>query len=383
MEETRKELLELYFKYKDYNFVEKYKNLSSKNTSNKYSKGWGFYAGLYEPSFVLEALVTNASIGKEVLNTNKGYEYKYFFDENGKVIMSERGDKELNFYFYSNKCLEYVFCDKENKLHKISKTFYDENGKITKHIETDNIYNGLSDTFRFEKQIFNYEKEITYIDIYTFIPAIKINNIYLNDDNLNRFTQNRIKFRKYKIIDNIIYSLDDNNVVKSYWPIRFKIVDGKKMNVPLPKKVPIFKIIENNMKKILTDWKNIDKSVIWINCESLNLSMQYTTIKENIEEKWNIAFYDDNEFFIFDNNEHLQIFEDLLFNNECNIDDLIDESPYFVEKMVKIIKKLRKENYIADNCVIILSALEISDMTIKIAKKINDKQQILDFLNLL
>ena len=60
---------------------------------------------------------------------------------------------------------------------------------------------------------------------------------------------------------------------------------------------------------------------------------------------------------------------DLLFNNGCNIDDLINESDYFVSKMNKIIEELRKEGYIADDITVILSNLEISDKTLEILKK--------------
>lgn len=68
--------------------------------------------------------------------------------------------------------------------------------------------------------------------------------------------------------------------------------------------------------------------------------------------------------------------DDLLFNNGCNIDDLINESDYFVSKMNKIIEELRKEGYIADDITVILSNLEISDKTLEILKKINNKETI-------
>ena len=44
--------------------------------------------------------------------------------------------------------------------------------------------------------------------------------------------------------------------------------------------------------------------------------------------------------------------------------------------MIKIIKELRKEGYIADDITVILSNLEISDKTLEIVKKINNKETI-------
>ena len=154
----------------------------------------------------------------------------------------------------------------------------------------------------------------------------------------------------------------------------------KKVNVPLPKPVPIFKIIKENMIKILNEWKNINPSVIWINCESPDLEMQYTTLKEDCEEKWNIAFYDANEKEILEDKSHVQVLEDLLFNHNCDPDDLIYED-YFVSKMIKIIKELRKEGYFLDTTAVILSDLEISENTFEIAKKINKKEIIKGFFN--
>ena len=86
--------------------------------------------------------------------------------------------------------------------------------------------------------------------------------------------------------------------------------------------------------------------------------------------------YEANEEKIFSDLNHPQVLDDLLFNNGCNIDDLINGSDYFVNKMIKIIKELRKEGYIADDITVILSNLEISDKTLEILKKINNKETI-------
>ena len=100
----------------------------------------------------------------------------------------------------------------------------------------------------------------------------------------------------------------------------------------------------------------------------------YRYADSNLYEALNL-----NEEKIFDDLNHPQVLDDLLFNNGCNTDDLINESDYFVNKMIKIIKELRKEGYITDDTAVILSDLEISDNTLEIAKKMNKKETIKGF----
>ena len=373
MEKIRQELYNVYLKYKDFDFMNYYFEVSKNNTNNKYSKGLGFIAGLYEPSFVDEMRCSNASIGKEIKKIDKGYDYKYYFNENNRIILSEKNLsgklRYINFYFFIENYLEFIHYEVNSGIYSLSKSYYDDNERICRHIEI-GIFDkyDICDNTIYAEHLFKYEEKITYVtEIRHYNPPQ-----WLIGDRFRRTTE----ITNMKIIDNILYYLDDNLNVKQFHPIRFKIVDGKKVNVKLPKRVPIFKIIKENIIKILDKWKNIDKSVIWINCESSNLEMQYTTLKENNEKKWNIAYYEANEEKIFSDLNHPQVLDDLLFNNGCNIDDLINESDYFVSKMIKIIKELRKEEYIADDITVILSNLEISDKTLEIVKKINNKETI-------
>ncbi len=373
MENIPKQLYEVYAQYRDFDFLGYYKEIAAANTNNKYSKGLGFHAGLYEPSYVMEMRVTNCTIGKEVKRIDNGYDYKYYFDEQDRILLSEKYVAQkfgnLNFYFYSEGVCEYILYDvKRQTINALSISYYDDLGRITRYLEAKYWGNDFQDAL-YEEQVYRYEDDKTYIT----------ETEYKDPSERFKWLKQKVVTTNMMIEGNMLYYLDEDGRVNSYYPIRFKIVDGKKVSVPLPKKVPVFKIIKENMINILSKWKDTDKSVIWILCESTDLVMQYTTLQADCEEKWNIAFYETDEEEIFTDKRHVQVLEDLLFNNGCDTDDLINGSDYFVSKMIRIVKDLRKEGCIPADVAVIVSALEISDNTINIAKKINQKEIIRGF----
>lgn len=385
MEKVQKELHELFAKYVDFDFICYYHEIAKNNTNNKYSKGSGFHAGLYELSYVEEMITTNSTIGNEIRKIDSGYDYKYYFDENNRIILSEKYVNQkleyLNFYFYyGNACvLISYFLGKlvgfrKHPLFFICKSDYDESNRIIRYVESNLKGGDVYDASSYEEHLFRYDDETTYV---TRKKYHNTGDWAERECFLNKFyRKGDVEITDMMIKESVMYILNDEGEIKRFYPIRFKLVNGKKVNVPLPKKVHIFKIIKENMINILSKWKDIDKSVIWILCESTDLVMQYTTLKTDCEEKWNIAFYDADEEKVITDNNHIQVLEDLLFNNDCDINDLLCEGVYFVERMTKIIKELRKEGYISDDTAVILSDLEISEKTFEIAKKINKKETI-------
>ena len=391
MELTKIELFELYEKYANFDFESVFGEISQNNLSIKYSRGGILFpAGVYAPSYVEEMMITNCNVGKEIENPSGGFDFKYYFDDKDRIVLSEKyldgRLSYLNFYFYSGDACDFIFYNyKAKHICTIGKSFYDESGKIIRYIQLDGISRLDKDgykTSKREEQLFRYEDDVVYITTKKYYP--------FHDNELERalyaqynkpFTFDKPTICNMMVRENVLYYLSNNGKISSFWNIRFKLVDGKKVPVPLPKKVPVFKIIKERIIEILNAWKDKHPTVVWLNCQSADIEMQYTTVTDDSEDKWNIAFYDANEVEIFAEKKHAQVLEDLLFNEGCNVDDLINESDYFVNRMIKIIKEIRKEGHVSDNLAIIISDLEVSENTIKIAKKINKKEVIKGFID--
>ena len=381
MLKIQKELQSVYEKYSHFDFIRHYQNVTANNkTPPKYSKGIGFLAGLYEPSYVLEMRITNWTVGKEVQKPDRGFDYKYYFDESGRILLSEKYLEKtpayLNFYFYEEGVCEFIHYEIDrNSIYFIAKSDFDRSGRISRHIEAELMGYGVEDACFYEEHLFRYTEDSTYVTVKKYMnPSEQFDKLRcLQTQNGEDAEEGIFSISHMMIRENVLYFLDGNGKVQSFFPIRFKLVNGQKVSVPLPKKVPVFKIIKENMIGILSKWKGVEKSVIWILCESTDLVMQYTCRQEDCEEKWNIAFYDTEEEAIFTEKEHIQAFEDILFNAHCDLDDLLG-GKYFTDKMIRIVKELRKEGYIAPETAVVLSGLEISEETFAIAQKINSKE---------
>ncbi len=278
-------------------------------------------------------------------------DFKYYFDENDRIILTERyEDKELY------DCIFYYY--------------YEDHAEIVLYAVKREELNGA------QRVEWKDSKLYRILDLSLCLPSSRVFGWSLS------YEESIFSFKETELFITTNYchagerETTENFTREYIRPIKKK---EDKTNT-LPKKVPVFKLIKENMINILNKWKDIDLSVIWINCHSADLEMQYTTLKEDSEEKWNIAFYDGNEEKIINDENYVQVLEDLLCEKGCNnLEYLSDESDYFVNKMIKIIKELRDLGYINDGTAVILSSLEISENTFSIAKKINSKDTIKGF----
>ena len=227
---VEKELFDLYEKYKDFDFESYYQTISETNSNNRYSKGIGFKAGLYEPSFVNEMRITNCTIGREVKENSK-YDYKYYFNKNDKIILSEKYLDGvltyLNLYFYYDNVCDYVFYDyKRKKIYTLSKSFFDEKERLVRFIEIDSVCGDFYNNAKYEEHLFKYEDSVTFVTQLEYWHPCK----------RAPFIKEKTVKTSMKIIDNVLYYLKNDGSLSSFYNIRFKIENGKKVDLPPPKK---------------------------------------------------------------------------------------------------------------------------------------------------
>ena len=76
---------------------------------------------------------------KEIKKIDKGYDYKYYFNENNRIILSEKYLSGklyyINFYFYVNNVLEFIHYEVNGGIYSLSKSYYDDNERICRHIQ--------------------------------------------------------------------------------------------------------------------------------------------------------------------------------------------------------------------------------------------------------
>lgn len=131
--------------------------------------------GMFLPADELKYVFATKK-GKLTKNPDK-MEFRYFFDKNGSLVLTERYDRDwsgnhvkLNeiFYIRGENCIEIVFYNcEEKRIQSVAKVQY-SNGKLYKYIISENISreiflnNNLSDFFsyiEFTYNSYNYEKQ--------------------------------------------------------------------------------------------------------------------------------------------------------------------------------------------------------------------------------
>ena len=224
----QKELKILYEKYRASDFLEYYKKAVKESASVGYSKGLGFFAGLYEPSYVTEMRVVNHTVGRKIKNPEKGFDYKYYFDGEGRVMLSEKYIENtlsyLNFYFYHGQTCEFICYNLRGRcITLLSSTAYDGCGRPLRHIEAETEGEDIADTAFYEEQLFRYENDTVFIT----------ENSYRNDSEqfkwLDAISTVMLTTTYMMIKNNTLFYLNGKGETEDSYPLRFKLNDGKKI----------------------------------------------------------------------------------------------------------------------------------------------------------
>ena len=157
--EKRKDVLDVYerYKYKIPNIREDIQANASKMLMSK-DRHVSFY-GMFLPHEDMKYAVV-AYKGKLVQNPEEA-DFKYYFDNQNRVILAERYGEHDIFFFYLENCVEIVWYHrKRNRICKIAKLDISEE-KINKFLETRDLVENVEETnrdFAFYEYTYHYKE---------------------------------------------------------------------------------------------------------------------------------------------------------------------------------------------------------------------------------
>ncbi len=58
--------------------------------------------GIYGPSLLYKYIITNCTYGKKIKKPRKALDYTYYFDKDDKLILIDKENYTVSFYFYDS-----------------------------------------------------------------------------------------------------------------------------------------------------------------------------------------------------------------------------------------------------------------------------------------
>lgn len=126
------------------NYLDLYESIKSNNKNTKMTrsrKSSLSIFGMFVPDTMINFCTGGDYVGK-LTHTEKGIDYKYYFDDNGKVVLTERYANrdgvvsELIFYFYNQPDVEFVLYRVErNEIGMVGIYQYNEDNRLAKYLE--------------------------------------------------------------------------------------------------------------------------------------------------------------------------------------------------------------------------------------------------------
>lgn len=333
-----RDLREIQGLYKDFDFDKEYKSRILKCKKTEFSRG-GLMSvlGIYEPSVLDKQIVSNCNYGVKIKKPKEKPDFTYYFDESDKLILVEKKDFSVSFFIYSStntKVLTYEDIKTTPKIVVYFEYLFDDQSRLLYYLEVKNSYN--------REQYYSYD---------TF------NMIKVKQKICTRFAHNYSETENHYILSDIeqteTYNLDDINILD---------------------------LVEKSIKNKIF-YSNKD------NIKSINIILYYSNIeidfdnstKENDDSMIDYSMWNQNPVDLFSESDS-KLFRFWLSKTNKTQCHLI-EYKTLINTICRAINNLKKLGVIDSEVLILIHNLEYFDETIKIAKKINTKENYDRILN--
>lgn len=328
-----RKFVEILESYKDFNFMEEYNKRIANSKRKEYSRGGLMYTlGIYGPSLLYKYIITNCTYGKKIKKPRKALDYTYYFDKDDKLILIDKENYTVSFYFYdSNVTKILTFCSfkKSPRISVYYECTYDECSRIKYYLEVDSVFN--------TEQYYSYDSPNT----------IEVKEIITSNSN-----------KKPPRIDN--YSIP----VSFFEPKDYKLKD---INVP--------EMLESSIKnRISESTKTNIRSINFILFED-KIDIDFNNDVDAIDDELlDYSNWKQDSVNLF-SDEYSKKFEYWVLKTNNSSYGLI-ENKRFINILCKVINNLRSNHLINENVLIMIHNLEYYDEVINIAKKVNSKENI-------
>lgn len=324
--------------------------------------------GYYSPEHLEDLMIINQSRGKLVNPQKKKFDFKYYFDKNNELILTERHYRDIEdidiifFYNYPDRKKIYYFSSFKY-LYLVGECTYDELNRLKRYIYTDCIIN---------KKMLNYIEQLYE---------------YTNDEVIIKYNVN---------VEPSLMLPDGRMVAEEYrYPLSILFNKSTPKNNKLITNKDIYNLLKNKIIEIIQSWNVKNGYAISVLIHGIStISLDYNEENEDnadihSEKRWNYALWEQHNYKVLKTNKEMELLQnwlnviDIQFNEDYSINNLIDND-HFTDIIIKIMNEVRNEGLIkkvfGKEVPIIIHNLEYCDHVINLTKRVNDKKLLTDFI---
>ncbi len=164
---------------KGINCQQRYVECIARATEVQMSRGNTSYSpyGMYPPDMNIYILMSSKKYG-HLTKKEKGIDNKYYFDEDGKVILMETYSPQseigydikpylCTFFDYNKSTIDIVICRiNKNEIAGVAKCDFNDKGQLIHYLEGD--YDSFSDAIRYTEMFYDYKGEEVHVTYNTY-----------------------------------------------------------------------------------------------------------------------------------------------------------------------------------------------------------------------